>query len=434
MTKETAIKSVSLLWFGGLMTALLGFVSQVILARSLDVESYGLLSSVLSMVNIAAPLALFGTTSYLLKIIGSKGYNSQSWVEGSFRLVTLNQMVIYSLLLVWAFFGPHDAETRMTITILGVCFIGVSALEFCSTRFQVEERYGMLFLSQIMQPTLRCCIVIALLISGSQSIQYVSVTYAFASLLCFLYAFYHIIKWLKGDISLKGHERKIFKLKNEKSVSLLEVLLKCAPFALSGIFYLLWSQSHLILIKYFLTDKYAGYFGVSILIVNTISMAPMILYNKYLLPKMHRWVHKNTEKLATTYRKGNAFMFLLGIVCGFLLFNLSEPFVILVFGHEYLYSIYLLKVFSFLLPIRFVGYNTGAILMLNNNIQFKLKTMAFVSFLNVILNAALLKEYGVLVAVYSIIISELCLVIGYYYYSSVFFRRIDKGNENEPLY
>ena len=420
MKFRSALKTISLLWFGTFLTAVLGFANQILLARSLGVENYGLFSASLGLINLVIPLALFGSPAFLLKVFGERGYAALSSLKSTSKVVAISTMVMFSIIVAWAFFGPHDENTKNTLLILSISIFGLVLLELSSVKFQLEEKYDMLFFSQLITPFLRCVFLIAAVYFGFLSTTSVSGLYVCVSVMVLLFSFYNFRLLMIGSVKLKGHKKN--NTVNEPPVTLKVIFDKCSPFAFAGVFYLLWSQSHLIIIKYMLGDSSAGYFSIALLVMNTISMLPMIIYNKFFIPKMHRWAVQDKIKLKVLFIKGNYYMFTFGIIIGLVLYLTSEFFINTIFGSEYSDTVFLLKLFSFLLPIRFVGYNTGAILMIKNNISVKVKIMAFVSCLNVILNLLLIEKFGLSLVVFTTIVSESILTIAYFYYSSRFFK------------
>ena len=72
MIKKKAFNALALLWLGTLIGAGLAFLTQIILARKLGSEYFGMFSAVLAMVTLVTPLAGFGISQLWLKVFGQE--------------------------------------------------------------------------------------------------------------------------------------------------------------------------------------------------------------------------------------------------------------------------------------------------------------------------------------------------------------------------
>jgi len=87
MNKNKIIKEVSFLWLGSILGALSAFALQVILARELGSQNFGLFASSLAFITLMVPIAGFGIAQSWLKVFGLEGMNALRWLKGSFRFL-----------------------------------------------------------------------------------------------------------------------------------------------------------------------------------------------------------------------------------------------------------------------------------------------------------------------------------------------------------
>ena len=102
MLKQKAFNALALLWLGTLLGAGLAFLIQIILARKLGSEYFGMFSAVLAMVTLVTPLAGFGISQLWLKVFGQERWNAQKWIKPSFDFVILStSILLHNLSTAW---------------------------------------------------------------------------------------------------------------------------------------------------------------------------------------------------------------------------------------------------------------------------------------------------------------------------------------------
>lgn len=413
VSRFATVKIVSFLWVSTIAGAGLGFLSQVILARSLGAESFGLFTSALGTVNLLLPLAGFGVASFWLKLFGQKGWNAVHWLPASFNFIALSSLAVMFSLFIWAQFGPHNVSTKTVISIFSILVFGHVTIELCGTKCQLEENYGKLALLQLLSPLGRFLLVLFIVLYDSLSIKNVAIGYALVSLLILLVCFLPLYEMRFGKVELKGHGASYIQ-KCSVPIRKIDVLDECWVFGVAGMFYFIWSQSHVVFIKYFSGDVDAGIYGVALILMNAICMLPAVIYSKYLMPKIHRWANKDLAQLKKVFYTGNKVMLLLGLVIMSCVLLFAEYVIVTLFSYEYKESIELLIILAFILPVRFVGHSVGAMLVAKENMKSKIKVMGGVAALNLILNFILISIWGVKGVAYASVICEIVLVSLYF--------------------
>ncbi|HIF9407613.1 TPA: oligosaccharide flippase family protein [Photobacterium damselae] len=410
---KNIFKSISLLWLGSILGAVFSFLSQAILARNLGTESYGVFSTAFAMVNLLTPLAVFGVSAYWLKVFGQEGWLAYRWILPSFKFVIFSSFLLIILFNIWGYIGPNDLDTKITITILSFMILGLSIQELFFSRLQLEEEYERYSLWQLFVPSTRLLFIVILFFLGWISLRNVAYVYLFISIVVFIISVISITKMYRGEFRLKGHEHKI-DLKEIKNEKVSKLIRGSWVFGASGIFYIIWSQSNVIFLKYVINDHAAGIYSVTVLIINAVCILPTVIYSKYLLPKIHRWAKFDDEKLKLIYYKGNKLMLLLGLLSLISILVFAKWFIINSFGEQYNESASLLVLLSIILPFRFVGHNVGSLLVVNEYMIKKIKVMACIAVLNIILNVIFIPIIGINGVVISSIVCEILLVISYF--------------------
>ncbi|MDW9199404.1 hypothetical protein SE959_10730 [Escherichia coli] len=123
---------------------------------------------------------------------------------------------------------------------------------------------------------------------------------------------------------------------------------------------------------------------MAFLFISAAILLPTVIYQKYLLPKLHRWAYQDLKKLKNVYKYGNISMFLFGVVVSILIWFLCPMIVSSLFGEKYMSSIKLIRFLSLSIPIIYLASNSGAILVTKNNMQAKVKIMFVASFISLL--------------------------------------------------
>src|SRR5690606_20476482 len=129
------------------------------------------------------------------------------------------------------------------------------------------------------------------------------------------------------------------------------------------------------------------------LILAAVYLVPGVLYQKLLLPKIHRWANKDKLKLEGLYFKGNVSMLLVGGAVAVVLYYISPFLIPVLFGHEYLPSVSLLSILCISIPLRFLSSNLGAVLVVKENMRNKVLAMGGVACIFVVMTIILVPVY-----------------------------------------
>lgn len=428
MSKIKAVKQISFLWIGSLTGAGCAFLTQVMLARILGPQNFGLFASVLSLMNLLVPLTGFGIAQYWLREFGRDGWSAVCYVKPSLKCILLNIILVMTIIAVWSFLGPHDQVMKTVLLIMSVFVLGQVAVELVSGRFQLEERYGLLAFWQFIPHLARLLLVLIMVFYfGSQlNVEIVAFLFAFVSFVVFVLSIKPLMNMAKGMFSLKGHG--LWQVRNTcvQQPKVKNIIQNAWPFGLAGLFHLIYFQSDIILVKYITGDEAAGYYNVAFTVMVAVLLFPGIVYQKFLLPKMHRWANHDRELFYRVYRQGNRVMLVLGLLTMVFVWLLSPFSIPYLFGNDYKNAVGLLMVLALSTPIIFVANSVGATLVTKDHMKIKVKLMGLVAILNIILNFAFIPFYGALGAAVATVISNLVLLLIYYLSAKFYVFRIPK--------
>jgi len=420
LSRLGSIKIISYLWLGSIMGAGCAFLTQVILARELSPAAFGVFAAVLGIVTLAAPLASFGLGGFWLKAFGQEGWQAVRWLRSSLKYALLTTIFVLIGLLTWAVFGPHDGTTRCLLIVLSSYLLGQVAIELVSAKLQLEERYLALAIWQFMPHLLRLLLVIILAFVMAKVMTLWGVAFVYASIAIGIFCYGTVLLWLMyhGRLNLKGHaEQELSVSEQTLSPRISQVASESWPFGLAGVFYLIYFQSDVILLKYLAGDEAAGVYNVAFVVMAAVYMLPVVVYQKFLMPKIHRWASHDREKFYQVYCAGNWVMLVFGIFAMLGIWLLAPWGISFFFSESYSEAVLPLNILAFAAPVRFLATSVGSTLVTQEHMKRKVWLMAFTALFNVVLNIVFIPRYGIVGAAVTTVVSDIALLVMYIYFA-----------------
>ena len=391
------------------------FLLQVLLARGLAPDVYGAFATALATVTLLSPLACMGVPGFLIRAFGSEGLYGIRWLRCSLKLVAFGTVSVLLVLVLWGWLGPHDSLYFKLLCWMMPVVIGQAFSELVTVKLQLEERFYTLAVWQMFPQLVRVLLVIIVMMF----IQYEPMQNVYAgayfvtSFLVFIVGVRSMQLMSSGHFLLKGHLKKVPVLLSE-GVSSTAIMRYSLPYALTGVLYIIYFQSDIILLNYLRSSEEAGLYNVAFTVMVAVYLLPNIVYQKFLLPKLYRWVNHDKKQFFKIFRIGNVVMAVSG-VCVMMLVFWSMPLVIsLLFGEAYKNVIPILNVLVFCIPVRFIASSVVSALVTEDNIKRKVRCMAAVAIINVMLNFILIPVLGGEGAAITTVISEILLLLLFY--------------------
>lgn len=411
---KSVLSSVSFLWLGSIVAALLGFVMQVTVANHLEAEVYGVFYSVLSMVTIAAPLAGFGVSSFWLKIYGQEGWAANRWLKSSFSFVFVTSVLVVIIIVGWAILGPNDELSKVMMFFLLPFLVGQAFIELISAKYQLEERFFALTVWQAIPHCVRFLLLaIFILLFEPFNFKALALIYSVVAVLVVLSGIWILTKMCRGEFSLKGHGKALQKEYVRPTIG--SVFSNSWAFGVSSFLFLLYNQGSVVFTKYLADDFSAGIYGASYVFLSAALLLPSAIYQKFLLPKLHRWATHDKGRFKRVYHKGNTAMLGLGLVVMVGYFLVAGFVPNLFYGEEYSGVTQVLRILAINIPIMFLVFSMGAVLSTGDHIYKKIKCMSVAVVANGLSNILLTPKYGAEGAAVSSLVGSFLLMVMYFF-------------------
>ena len=396
------------LFFGTFFAMISGFLARVFLARFSSIETFGNYSSVFTVITTFAPLCGFGVAQWWLKISGQYGISGFSYIKKSLKFVVFSTLVIFVFSCLWFLLSLQGSLLVMSLfnTVIS---------ELVASTLQLQNRYFVLSIWQFMQSSTILIIAILFWLFCNTNFTEINIgAFYLINSMIFCSAGFFIIKkyfstqtslCLRNNIAVYGVEK----------YQTLEIIKEVIPFGIAGLFYLIYYQLGIVFVRYFEGAEAASYYTVAFSFLSVAIAVPGVLYQKFLLPKLHRWAYHDREKFLQSYKYGNYLMIILGVICGLGLWFLAPYFIKWFFGERYLPAIHLVQLMALNIPIVYLASSAGSLLVTRNHMKIKVVYMGISAGISLILNPILIIKFGTDGAIYTNIVCNIFIMFLYFW-------------------
>lgn len=404
------MKSVILLVIGVIVGAGANFLVQLYLAKALSVSDFGIFTSIINLVNLISPLIAFGVSNFMLRAYAEEGNDAKRWLASIVHLLILSSILAFFILQTWSYYKNGIQYYFIIYCLFYIYMLSISYNSFTRLKLQVEDNFSVLSVWQIIPNTLKLISVITIIYLLGSSIFNVALAYGISGLLVFIISVKSLYEMNQGKLKIENSNSNNNEY-DKHNKSIMDLLRKSYPYGLSGIFYLIYYQSDILILTYYLDYTEVGYYGFSLVFITALCLLPSMYYQTFQMKKIHSLSDNNKVKLKSFYLEHNYYSLAIGILF-FIIFNFCISYFILnFFGDKYSAAIIILHALSFYIPIKFITLNSDSIMSTKNLVNIKVKIMGVAAIINIGINFLLIPIFGTMGAVYSTIITELFLMI-----------------------
>tara|TARA_B100000212_G_C27350933_1_gene523588 strand:- start:103 stop:1419 length:1317 start_codon:yes stop_codon:yes gene_type:complete len=425
LKKNTSLFEFIVTGISTLLNSILSFVVGVIIARNLQPDMYGFFASTLATVTLFFSFSHLGIAQFWLKKAGKFGWRVRNLFHPSILIVLKSTSLSILILILIGTLVSHNNSERFVTILLSFHLIGLTTVELLVAKYQLEQKYDRLALFQLVPNLLRFLFILVIFyVFNHISIFTIALIYFIVSIISPIIFLKDFNDLSHGKIDFKNHYDK-----NESNLKLSkkQIINSSIPFALAGFFHFIYYQSDIILVKYLSSNSQAGYYSSAVLIFSSIMLIPTVIYQKYLMPKIHFWFNYDKSFFVNFFKKFSLYMFIIGTMFFLLVYFNAEKIILFVFGKNYFDSIHLIKLLSISLPISFLSANLGATLVTGKTIRKKARIMGFIAITNILLNLILIPFFDAQGAAYATLICNVLLFIIYFFESNKLMS-IEKSN------
>ncbi|GAB6264342.1 oligosaccharide flippase family protein [Photobacterium sp. 53610] len=411
------IKYFSSLWLSSLLSSVLAFLLQAVLARVLTPSGLGEFNSLLTYLLIFGSIAGFGVDNGLLKIFGRGKRVGNQFGANIVLYSLLTTSLSFLFVLTTSVFIFTDVNLS-NLLILSPVLISLVSFNLRSAVLQIEGRYHDLAIWQIINNFSKL-FFISLLYFDLVGVKYIYHLYSSSSIVILAFSISSFLKVYKGrilQVEVGFNKITIDGLKEICKISI--------PFGSAAIAHTIYFQSDIFLLSYLDSAESAGFYSIAFSILTAVYLFPAVIYQKVLLPRIHEWSNHNKTMMLVVFQQGNGIMLILGVLAALMVYFFGGTLILILFGDKYITSIEYISLLTICIPIRFLISGLGAVLSTGDLIKRKLNCMIIVAMFNAFLNLLFIPHYGVYAAIITTILSEILLAA--LFLSTIYFKLFGK--------
>ncbi|SCE63968.1 Membrane protein involved in the export of O-antigen and teichoic acid [Micromonospora haikouensis] len=347
------------------------FGSQVLLARTLTREDFGSFTAVLAVVSLTAPVAVFGVSELWLQVFGQEGARAYRWVGPSLRLAGAVCAALLLGVLAWSAAELPDTTAAAVRALLATVVVAQAALALAGAVRQLRGDYRGLSALQLA-PHLGRVLVTGAVWAAGLSVVAAAAGYAVVAVATVAACLLASREFRRGAMPLEGHPAPTARATAPAAPAApadvdtgprpRELLGAATPYVLGNVCYLLGIHFGTVLAAELLGGAEAALLAVPMAVLTAVYLVPRVVYQQYLLGKLHRWAGSDAEAVLLAYRWGSAGMVALGAVVAAAVAVGGLVALPLVFGPAYRDAAPVLAVLALAVPFRFGGAAVAALL------------------------------------------------------------------------
>lgn len=301
---RTIFKNFSWVTVSQVITNLCAFVWTILIARYLGVTNYGILSFVIALTTFIGLGTDMGMTVYTTRELSRNILNTLKFVNNVIPLKIFLSVIlcICSLIIVYAFGYP-----RLVCVLTFIMFLEYSLISmfgFVNGVFQAHEELRPGSIGQIIY-SISLVLLTLLVTYFDLGIIAVAISYAFAYLICLVYASYFLVR----TYGKPKFEIDFTFWKN--------ITIKSLPFGLTSIFYIIYFSIDTVMLS-ILSGNYATGLYNSAYKVISVFTAFYVIYQYVIFPLMSKLYAEDTNLLKVSFQQSFKYslLILLPIIIG----------------------------------------------------------------------------------------------------------------------
>ncbi len=372
---------------GQIVTKLIMFVFYIILPKLIGLHNYGYFIYILTLCIITIqPIADFGLDLIIVKRVSRSEYNI---IKKSLLIKSVGSVISVVIVL---FIAKYLKLNLLITTLLSIYIILLSFSNIFLSYFRGKQYF---IYEAIFLPASKIIAFISIFILYVLSIKnYLNPTLALLASAIFLF-FITIIVFKKN---FKNHTNDYVRLK--------EVILEGATLFFTSILWIIYFRVDTLMLGIMVNSNIVGLYDIAYKIMSGTFIVPGIVM-AIVFPKLGQ---KNAA-FNKLFLKTFLIMCFLGILSGLILYGMAYPFIYYIYGKNFISSVHILKILSFVVPVVFIGHLTTQSIVALDKSKFYLWITSLGTILNIILNYFLIKQLQAVGAAYATLITEIFIAI-----------------------
>jgi O-antigen/teichoic acid export membrane protein len=400
--KKRVVKNIAWLTISKIIVLILSIITITVIPRYLGVEAYGQLNFALAFVSLFVVFCDMGLSTLALRDVSKDPKKLNKYFNSFLPLILILNLIVFIVICLCLFFLGKSpivnaviiiqAATLIVNTIAGYFLRYTDALQ----KMKYNSVYSVISKASFV-------LFMYLMIFLNLHLIGIAWVYLFSSVVAGIYAFFIIKKYVK--ISLKP-------LKSNIKYALQKTKIAW-PFALSGLFGVIYFSSDKFLISLFIGDYQVGLYSVAYSFIGFLLGLLTIFFTAF-FPVISKYV--KTNLLDSIVSKFSKIIYLLAVPMCFGGICYAKDIIRLVYGKDFVAGYISFQIIMIFFLFCAIDSFLGQIITAYNKQKYQFKLVLIAAITNVVLNVFFIPKWGIIGAAITTVIAELIIFIGLYTY------------------
>jgi len=417
MNNKNLFINISYNTISNVISLLLGFILNIIIARILQPKQMGEYSYAIWLISFLSIVILLGVPNTLTKYI-SQFYKEKNKIRFLFyflvKIVFLTFIFVSSGILIYLFISQKNFDFLIFV-ILGYTIASLNGI-LRSYVYGIED-FKTITINTFITLFLQLILVITFLKKEPSSAKMLEI-YLFSLFISTIIFFISLKKELK-EIFVSTATKEMFLEKDEKK-KITEYLVFISVLIIINM--IVWERSEIFFLKIFSTSEGLAFYSIAF----TLGYLPnkILTFGNVLLPRMSKfYAEKDFSKISVYYEQLTELVALLIIPIYIFVFIFASDIVKILYGESYLQVSSILRIIIFAGIISGIATVGSAFIQAVEKVDVSFKIGIFITVINIFLDFLLIPKYQSIGAAYANSISQILgcfLGTGYILYSFKF--------------
>jgi O-antigen/teichoic acid export membrane protein len=399
-TIQRIAKNTTALFAAQFVTAILGLVLSISIARSLGPVIFGEYSFALAFTALFVVFSDLGYNTLLIREVARDKSQASKYLNNLICMRALLSLVIFALIVITLNLMDYPADTKNVVYLFGSYTLVLSFSAVFKVTFRAFEKMKYEAGITILANITRVSLGLMVLFLGYGLIE-LALVFLFSGVLDVLFSFLVC-------------ERKFVKPKIELDLDFWKSTIKVAlPLSMLSIFGLIYVRIDTIMLSVMKGDAVVGWYNAAYGLVLAFKPIPQLFMNA-LFPLMSSYFVSSKDSLKVVYEHSFKYLFILGLPLALGITLLADKIILLFYGEQFYPSIIALQILAWDVLLVFL-YVCSAFILVSTDKQNQMAVIAgCTALINVILNLFLIPSFSYVGAAIATIVTETILISLYF--------------------
>ena len=392
MTSKISFKkNISWIFIGNLLHSVLGFVLNIIVARVLTKNDYGMINYINSWILFFNSFSILGINNVINKFLNDNYRESNEYLCSSIFMRLISSIISMISVIILIFFLENGSKDIMIITIIYSTNMIFEIGQLYIYWFRYRREAKLVAILRLISCILAAIVkIIALIILKN----------------VYIYTLGIVLETLIFSVLLFSEYKKRYIFKPILSKEKMKNVLKCSyPFITASVLSTIYAQTDKIMLKKMMNSEEVASYSVAITIAGIISTFATAIIEGY-RPEILTSFNINKDIYKKRLRQLYCFLFWLGVSYGIFTLVFSKYIILILYGEKYLSTIPALATIIWYTSFSYFGSVNNMYLIAEGKEKYVQLITLIGAITNILLNFLLIPLMGTVGAALASLITQ----------------------------